>query len=273
MGKGTIVVATVWRGRLMQAWRVVALGLALGLLTGCGLMALAQTAANPDGTPHTAKLDAKSWSKKNAKVKIALASDSTVQESSGWGNGFAACLTPDVDLLNLAVGGRSSRSYREEGRWAQVLSLKPDYVLVGFSHNDASKNKPEVYVTPDDFRVRIDQFVDEARAAGIKIVLMTQITSKRFDKDGKIENLAGAEIYDGITREEAKAKHVPLMDMAAVSTAYFMSIGVDKTNALTPVHNGKLDAAHLNAEGSVVVGKMAAEELKKAVPELAQYVK
>src|SRR5438477_12971045 len=49
-----------------------------------------------------------------AKVRIVLVGDSTVQPSSGWGNGFAARLTGDIECLNLARGGRSSKSFINE---------------------------------------------------------------------------------------------------------------------------------------------------------------
>ncbi len=69
-------------------------------------------------------------------ITIVLAGDSTVTDKAGWGVGFAALLADDVVLLNHARGGRSSRTFREEGSWEKVLATKADYVLIQFGHND-----------------------------------------------------------------------------------------------------------------------------------------
>lgn len=48
-------------------------------------------------------------------LKIALAGDSTVAIKGGWGPGLEKLLRPGAQLLNLARGGRSSKSFRDEG--------------------------------------------------------------------------------------------------------------------------------------------------------------
>src|SRR5687768_4581239 len=53
------------------------------------------------------------------KIRIVLAGDSTVTEKEGWGIGFRELLTRDVELHNLAKGGRSSKSFYDEGIWAE----------------------------------------------------------------------------------------------------------------------------------------------------------
>src|SRR5215204_3163246 len=70
------------------------------------------------------------------KIRIVLAGDSTVTDKQGWGLGFAELLASDVELDNLAKGGRSSKSFYDEGIWAKCLELKPDYILIQFGHND-----------------------------------------------------------------------------------------------------------------------------------------
>ncbi|MFZ2492883.1 MAG: pectinesterase family protein, partial [Thermoanaerobaculia bacterium] len=69
-------------------------------------------------------------------TRIALAGDSTVTDKSGWGRGFEAHVGESAALLNLARGGRSSKSYVDEGHWAALLARKPTHVLLQFGHND-----------------------------------------------------------------------------------------------------------------------------------------
>lgn len=71
-------------------------------------------------------------------TRIFLASDSTMAEKppekrpeTGWGEMLQAWFPPsDVLVVNLAVNGRSTRTFIEEGRWDAALKrLRPgDYV-------------------------------------------------------------------------------------------------------------------------------------------------
>ena len=65
-----------------------------------------------------------------AAVKIVLVGDSTVNDQGGWGKGFSGSFNSEVQVINLALNGRSSKSFRDEGAWAPALTAKPDYVLI-----------------------------------------------------------------------------------------------------------------------------------------------
>ena len=69
-------------------------------------------------------------------TKIILVGDSTVTDNAGWGLGFKQFLTDGVECINTAQGGRSSESFRREGRWTNALALKGDYYLIQFGHNN-----------------------------------------------------------------------------------------------------------------------------------------
>jgi lysophospholipase L1-like esterase len=71
-------------------------------------------------------------------TRVILVGDSTVAPRGGWGDAFAKLLAPGVECRNLALGGRSSKSYRDEGHWKKVLEAKPDWVFIQFGHNDQS---------------------------------------------------------------------------------------------------------------------------------------
>lgn len=74
-----------------------------------------------------------------------LVGDSTMKVGTpgqrGWGDELARFFDPTkINVVNQAIGGRSSRTYQTEGRWAAVLAtLRPgDFVIVQFGHNDSS---------------------------------------------------------------------------------------------------------------------------------------
>lgn len=82
-------------------------------------------------------------------AQLYLIGDSTVKTGSGTGQngqwGWGSVLAEHFDTTRLkihnhAIGGRSSRTFVSEGRWATVLSaLQPgDYLLIQFGHNDSS---------------------------------------------------------------------------------------------------------------------------------------
>src|SRR3954451_14965237 len=113
----------------------------------------------------------------DAPVKIALAGDSTVTDKSGWGLAFAKRFGPGAEVTNFAKGGQSSKSFRDQGNWKKLLEAKPDWVLIQFGHNDQPGKGPERETDPKTtYRENLARFVDEARAAGAKPILVTSLT-------------------------------------------------------------------------------------------------
>jgi lysophospholipase L1-like esterase len=55
-------------------------------------------------------------------VRVDLIGDSTQTDHAGYGRGFCANLTAKVDCVNLAKGGASTKTYREEGLWDHALA-------------------------------------------------------------------------------------------------------------------------------------------------------
>jgi lysophospholipase L1-like esterase len=81
---------------------------------------------------------------------IWIIGDSTVRVGTsgqrGWGDELAPFFDPaKVNLVNRAIGGRSSRTFFTEGRWDDILKelRAGDVVLMQFGHNDAGPvNEP-----------------------------------------------------------------------------------------------------------------------------------
>src|SRR6202012_3247905 len=75
-------------------------------------------------------------------VRIDLIGDSTQTDHAGYGRGFCANLTAQVDCVNMARGGASTRSFRAQGLWQRSLETRPDYMLIQFGHNDVVFHRP-----------------------------------------------------------------------------------------------------------------------------------
>src|ERR1700733_4095827 len=68
-------------------------------------------------------------------LRIDLIGDSTQTNNAGYGRGFCANLTAKIDCINMAKGGASTKTFREQGLWERSLQTKPDYMLIQFGHN------------------------------------------------------------------------------------------------------------------------------------------
>jgi len=211
------------------------------------------------------------------KVRIDLIGDSTQTNNAGYGRGFCANLTTEVDCINMAKGGASTRTFREQGLWDRALATKPDYMVIQFGHNDlVTKDHLDRQVELPDYVANLKRFVTEARAAGIKPVLVTPLTRRYFESDGKIHSDLGE--YSDAMRSVAREMKVPLIELQNESIAYLNNVGERSANGLSITKkdtDGKtiFDKTHLNWRGSYVFGRMVADDLGKAVPELAPYVR
>ncbi|MGA1983212.1 MAG: GDSL-type esterase/lipase family protein [Acidobacteriaceae bacterium] len=269
--------------------RLLAVTLATGFLA---VAALAQGDPNKAFDPATAAVR-----KPGTTVRIDLIGDSTQTDHAGYGRGFCANLTAKVDCVNMARGGASTRSFRAQGLWERSLQTKPDYMLIQFGHNDVVFNRPpgapaagtppagapaaplggdRALTNPGDYEANLRQFVTEARAAGIKPILVTPITRQYFEADGKIHS-DQTEHSETMRRVAADMK-VPLIELQNESIAYLESIGEEAGHKFEITKKDGTgatiyDKTHFNWAGSYVFGRMVAVDLGKAVPELKQYVR
>ncbi|MDR1341747.1 MAG: GDSL-type esterase/lipase family protein [Prevotellaceae bacterium] len=197
----------------------------------------------------------------------------------GWGMLIPEFLTGEVTVENYAVNGRSTKSFRDEGRWKKVIDrVKPgDYVFIQFGHNDEKQADSTRYAEAETaFRANLARYAEETRAKGGKPVLFTAIARRKFDRAGKIEDTHGR--YVEVPREVALQLNVPLVDLNAATTRWLDSLGAEQSKRffmwLKPGESladveGKEDDTHLVEAGAREVARMAAEELRAKVPELA----
>ena len=218
------------------------------------------------------------------KIRIVLVGDSTVTPTAGWGNGFIASLSDRAQVTNLSKGGRSSMSFIKEGLWKTALALKPDFVLIQFGHNDQKLEDPTRGTDPQTtYRKYMTQYIDDARAAGIKPILVTSVSRRQWGEDGKIHSTL--QPYVDVVKEIAQEKDVPLIDLHARSIELYEKLGKAEIDTMEPSKPATapsddptekqktvLDGTHFNAKGSAVVGRIVADEMGNAVPDLAPYV-
>jgi len=206
-------------------------------------------------------------------IRILLIGDSTVNDEGGWGPGLRASFGPDVEIVNRAQNGRSSKSFRDEGRWKPALALKPDYVLIQFGHNDQPGKGPERETDPPTtYRENMSRYVDEARAAGAIPILVTSIVRRNFEPNGSIKRDRLVPYVEEV-RRLAEEKNVPLIDLYSLTLAQAEKLGPNGSEEIgRKSPDGKLDTTHLGPKGQHEIGVMAARELAGVAPALKLYL-
>jgi rhamnogalacturonyl hydrolase YesR/beta-xylosidase/lysophospholipase L1-like esterase len=204
-------------------------------------------------------------------IRIALVGDSTMNAGTGWGDGFKANLDQSIAFINAARNGRSSKSYAAQGHWTEILKHKPAYILIQFGHNDVPGKGLDRETDLPTFRANMARYVEDARAAGAKPILVTPLTRRYFGADGRIHS--DLMEHAKATTEVAADKNVPLIDLHAKSIELLERLGPSISPAISPRKtDGTIDKTHLNAQGSALFGALMAGELRHVIPELAPFI-
>ncbi|MCM1449305.1 MAG: rhamnogalacturonan acetylesterase [Clostridiales bacterium] len=203
--------------------------------------------------------------------------DQTKEPWASWGQIFTHYVKPGVAVSNNAESGQRTSSFLASKRLDKVLSMaKPgDWILIEFGHND-EKDKGPGTGPYYNFAHNLKIFIDRARQAGLNPVLLTP-TARRHFKGDKIENTHGE--YPAAIKQVAEREGVPVLDLTAMSTRLFESLGVEGSkNALVhypantfPGQDKALaDNTHFNPFGATQVAKCVVELIKAGVPQLSE---
>jgi lysophospholipase L1-like esterase len=213
-----------------------------------------------------------------------LVGDSTVKSGGvngaiGWGERIAPYFdTSKINVVNAAIGGRSSRTFFTEGRWATVRDQlkRGDVVLIQFGHNDggrigdpAMKNRASAPgigsetvedTRPDGTKEQVHSFgwymaryVTDAKAKGATVVLVAPVPHRDRWQEGR--DFATFADWD---RQVADANGALFMDLTLLVADGYKRIGADRVNTLFADARTHTNArgAELNAE-RVVAGLKA----------------
>ena len=186
-------------------------------------------------------------------------------------------MTPNVECVNQARNGRSSKSYYDEGLWQNALAQHGDYVLIQFGHNDMPGKGPLRETDPETtYAANMRRYIDQALTAGAKPVIVTSL-SRRTYKDGKL--VQDLKAYADAARRVASEEDVPVIDLNAESIRLLDTMTQEQADTFdAPAHpdaagNTGPDRTHLNALGSAVFGRMVADGLAKTCVELGPDIK
>lgn len=210
--------------------------------------------------------------------------DSTVRNGQGdgkngqwgWGDVIGKYFDPaKINVVNWALGGRSSRTYITQGHWAKVVTaLKPgDFVIMQFGHNDGGplndnsrargtikgtgNESQEIdnlltkqHETVHTFGWYMRKYIQDTRAKGATPIVCSLIPRKIW-KDGKIVRNSGD--YAGWARTVAEDEHAPFVDLNNIVADEYDRMGPETVNPLfgDPHTHTTLAGAELNAKAVI----------------------
>lgn len=202
----------------------------------------------------------------------------------GWGQSLPQFLVPDslknisifdvdsIKLVNKARGGRSTRSFFEEGRWAEIYNqLQPgDFVIIQFGHNDASVSKQERYVSLPGYKEFLRLYVNQTRQKCATPILITSVCRNYPWEDNKLGNSHGD--YPQAMKDVAQEMDVYLIDLTEISANHFTQMGREYVTAkyfmnlpagkFVAYPDGLKDNTHFQPEGAEAVARLVYEGLK-----------
>lgn len=237
-----------------------------------------------------------------AKVpRIFVASDSTAQTYTqkeypqvGWGAALYKFLLPegkalitedsnttygtarvyqngDKVIFNKSIGGRSSRSFIEEGKLASLASQlrRNDYLLIQWGDNDATSYRPMRYVAPNEFAQWLNQYIDCALGRGAHPILITPPSQCKFDGDKGHISFGK---YRKVILDLAKQRNLPCIDLGLLSAQLLSRLGPKMAQALymqfapqqyPAFPDGIKDQTHFNFYGACQLARLVATEFVK----------
>lgn len=204
---------------------------------------------------------------------------------TGWGQVFQE-LFVGSDLTELetildsdsvivddrARGGRSTRTFFQEGRWRSVYENleKGDLVMMQFGHNDASVSKPERYVSIEGYKEFLKLFVSQSREKNAIPIILSPVCRNYPWKNNRLENVHGE--YPEAALEIANEMDVYFIDLNQLSMDAFSEKGRDyvtehyfmnlQPGVYEAYPDGQSDNTHFQPEGAKVVANLVFDAMK-----------
>lgn len=231
-----------------------------------------------------------------------LIGDSTVKVSTvnqwGWGEKLGDYIdTSKYNVVNRAIGGRSSRTFISQGWWDKVLELmRPgDCVFIQFGHNDSSpvNDKSRARGTIKGIGEEIEEienlltgqpetvhtygwylrkYVADTRSKGGTPILCSPVPRKIWENGEIVRNMGG---YAAAAKQVARNQKALFIDLSEIIARGYEALGaeiVDGYFADARVHQSAAGAL-FNAEAVIAgIKGLAFNPLAKGLGKRSEHV-
>ncbi len=213
-----------------------------------------------------------------------LIGDSTMRNHTPRDEGYGTVIheyfnLDKINVVNRALGGRSSRSYYTEGLWAKVRAmLKPgDFVLMQFGHNDGGPiqhgtgrasikgignqtvtifhqktGKSEVVHT---YGWYLRKYVDDTEKAGAIAIIASPIPRDMWHGTHVNRNNHDYGLW---SKEVAASQHAYFIDLNKIVAGWYDMLGPIMVKHLFPI-----DHTHTSPTGAIINADAVVQGLRK----------
>lgn len=213
--------------------------------------------------------------------RIFWASDSTVKQNdftaypqTGIGQGMRLYIKKEIEILNYAENGRSTKTFIEESRLAAIYNeiKEEDFLFIQFGHNDSKIEDPNRYTYAyGEYQENLEKFVNVARNKKAHPIFITPLCRRYFaDSTHLEENIHGD--YPIAMKETGENLNVPVIDLLSMSRELIEKVGKDESikyfmhlepNEFPNYPDGLTDNTHLRYKGAVAFAGLVAKGLKE----------
>ena len=222
-------------------------------------------------------------------MRIILFGDSTMQYNdastypqTGWGQMLPLFFNKEVEILNFAKNGCSTKSFIDLGIYDLAINevKEGDYVVIQFGHNDQKPDKPERYTTVfGSYQENLRKMAKDVLSKGATPIFCTSIYRRFFDNGLIRENVHGD--YPKALMQVAKEVNALCIDMTTITKELYAKMGDNESKRFFMIFdkgiyphypNGMYDNTHLRADGAYTMASIFVEELKKIHHPLVKYM-
>lgn len=215
----------------------------------------------------------------------------------GYGTQLVKFFNDKIKIQNLALSGRSSKSYIQEENYQRLKETfqKGDYLLIGFGHNDQKSDDKNRFTDartsfqdPNSFQFYLyEYYIKLAIEKGGTPILCTPIVradlKNCYTKNSAHITPTGD--YAEAILALGKEKKVTVLDLRALTKLKYEQIGFEQAKYFHAVIAGKkdeqknfvpnfltVDLTHLNVYGACYVAYLVATLLKNTDCPLKEYL-
>ena len=249
--------------------------LLLVMSIGWSVMAMADDAVNKDSSKPTVWIIGDST--------VSSFADNYYYPRYGWGTQIDKYLDGTYEVKNIALSGRSSKSYVNDKEYKELTAgmKQGDYLLIGFGHND-EKAEADRYTDPNaDYKTAgsfanslYENYIKPAQAAGTTVILCTPIVRRTATAEWSDSNLhitkdsgdfKGGDYAQSI-RNLGKELDIPVVDMTKMTKELYDTLGPDETvnlHAWTSSKATSVDNTHTNIYGGTYNAYLVTKTIKE----------
>ena len=249
--------------------------LLLVMSIGWSVMAMADDAVNKDSSKPTVWIIGDST--------VSSFADNYYYPRYGWGTQIDKYLDGTYEVKNIALSGRSSKSYVNDKEYKELTAgmKQGDYLLIGFGHND-EKAEADRYTDPNgDYKTAgsfanslYENYIKPAQVAGTTVILCTPIVRRTATAEWSDSNLhitkdsgdfKGGDYAQSI-RNLGKELNIPVVDMTKMTKELYDTLGPDETvnlHAWTSSKATSVDNTHTNIYGGTYNAYLVTKTIKE----------